>query len=423
MRLPQSSIQPLSAHKIQLLTFSVALLFGGLLPKCAAQLTSSPPNLHFGVIDVGQNETQLLTLTNTGTSSVTIASSAMSGSEFASSPLNLPLTLSAGQSVDVNITFTPTATGWTGGSVRFFSNAPNPTLLVQLGGTGVTTTALAANPAVLSFGSVAVGKSATLPVTITNSRSWGVQLNGLQTSGTAFAESGGTFPMTLPAGQSIVVNITFTPQSAGEVGGSIFLNPSGLNIPLTGTGTAVSSGTLVVAPTPLNFGNVTVGQSATELLSLTASGGSVTIYSATSGNSQFALEGATFPLTLSSGQSVSYDVAFAPQNAGADSGSLSFSSNASNSQVNESLNGTGVAQAYSVSLSWNSSQEVTGYNVYRSTSANGTFTKINSALNANTAYTDSSVTSGQTYYYAATSVNSAGQESAKSTPAIQVSVP
>jgi fibronectin type 3 domain-containing protein len=64
-----------------------------------------------------------------------------------------------------------------------------------------------------------------------------------------------------------------------------------------------------------------------------------------------------------------------------------------------------------------------GYNVYRSTAANGKYSKINSTVNPNTAYVDSTVVSGQTYYYAATSVSSAGQESALSTPAVAASVP
>jgi fibronectin type 3 domain-containing protein len=79
--------------------------------------------------------------------------------------------------------------------------------------------------------------------------------------------------------------------------------------------------------------------------------------------------------------------------------------------------------AYSVNLFWNSSADVVGYNVYRSTTTNGTYLKINPTLEANTAYTDSTVVAGQTYYYAATSVNSTGQESTRSTPPVQAMVP
>ena len=45
------------------------------------------------------------------------------------------------------------------------------------------------------------------------------------------------------------------------------------------------------------------------------------------------------------------------------------------------------------------------------------------AVDSNTAYTDGTVVSGQTYYYAATSVNSSGQESTLSTPPVHATVP
>ena len=57
-----------------------------------------------------------------------------------------------------------------------------------------------------------------------------------------------------------------------------------------------------------------------------------------------------------------------------------------------------------------------GYNVYRGGASSGPFKKINSALDANTAYQDSTVVSGHTYYYSATAVDSAGKESSLSTP-------
>ncbi len=75
--------------------------------------------------------------------------------------------------------------------------------------------------------------------------------------------------------------------------------------------------------------------------------------------------------------------------------------------------------AHSVSLSWvaSTSTNVAGYNIYRGTAATGPYTKVNSKPVAQTAYTDSSVQSGQTYFYVATAVDSAGNESAYSNQA------
>jgi fibronectin type 3 domain-containing protein len=64
---------------------------------------------------------------------------------------------------------------------------------------------------------------------------------------------------------------------------------------------------------------------------------------------------------------------------------------------------------------------VVGYNVYRGTTV-GVYSKINSALDPSTAYTDNTVVAGTTYYYAATAVNSSGEESSYSSP-IQVVIP
>jgi fibronectin type 3 domain-containing protein len=87
------------------------------------------------------------------------------------------------------------------------------------------------------------------------------------------------------------------------------------------------------------------------------------------------------------------------------------------------LTGTGAAPPpHSVDLSWNGSSTVVGYNVYRGSQSGGPYTKINSALNAGTTYTDNSVQAGQIYYYATTAVDASGAESSYSNQ-IQVSVP
>ena len=69
-----------------------------------------------------------------------------------------------------------------------------------------------------------------------------------------------------------------------------------------------------------------------------------------------------------------------------------------------------------VNLTWqpSTSQNIVGYNVYRETSPSGPYTKLNSSLDPNTQYTDSTVQAGQTYYYATTAVNNQGDESAYS---------
>jgi hypothetical protein len=76
----------------------------------------------------------------------------------------------------------------------------------------------------------------------------------------------------------------------------------------------------------------------------------------------------------------------------------------------------GTTKSYNVTLSWvaSSSASATGYNVYRRTSPTGTATKLNATPIATTTFTDTQVQLGQTYYYTATAVDSAGTESGPS---------
>ena len=422
MRLPPPISQRVPVRLINLITkFTIISLLGAMPMHAAAapeQLTCSSNTLHFGAVGVGETETLLVNLTNNGSTSVTLSEINLSNAEFNASIASLPTVLSSGQSVSVSVAFAPTTSGWTSGTVAFVSNASNPTLKLVVNGNGDISPPVTATPSSLSFGSQTVGSTSTLPLVLTNTRKWAVSLTGFQTSGAVFSITGPALPLSLPAGQSVAFNVSFAPQSAATDGGSIFVQGPALIVPLTGTGTAVVVGQLTIAPSALNFGNVTVGNTGNQSLNLSASGAAVTISSTASSSGQFSLAGASFPMTIAAGQSVSLDVAFTPQSSGAASGSLAFTSNAATSTEAEPVSGTGVTPVYSVGLSWTpSTSEVTGYNVYRGPASTGPFSKINPSLNSTTAYTDSTVAASQTYYYVTTAVNSSNEESAPSTPA------
>jgi hypothetical protein len=75
----------------------------------------------------------------------------------------------------------------------------------------------------------------------------------------------------------------------------------------------------------------------------------------------------------------------------------------------------------SVSLSWvaSTSQNIRGYNVYRADVAGGTYVKRNASLVGSTNYLDS-VSTGRTYYYVATAVDSNNLESTFSSNTVAV---
>ena len=247
-------------------------------------------------------------------------------------------------------------------------------------------------------------------------------------SGTGFAFSGITLPVTLGAAQSATFTVSFAPQSVGSTTGSLLITSNAsdptLSVALTGSGTGTTAGQLAVTPSSINFGSISIGTTQNQTGTLSATSAPVTVSSLGVSGAQFSVSGISFPVTIAAGSSVSFQVTFTPQVSGTSSANAMFTSNASNSPAVESLTGSGTAPQHSVSLGWNTSTSsgVAGYNIYRATVSTGPFTRINSALDATPYDTDSTVTAGQTYYYAVTAVSTTGSESGYSNQ-VQVTIP
>ena len=385
-------------------------------------------NLNFGTVAIGSSKTLPDALTNNTSAAVTISSIQGLGSGFTLTGITVPLVLAAGQSAPFNVTYQPTTAGDPTTTISFV--APNAQALASLSATAtaVTPGTLAANPTSLAFGSVAVGNDSSLSETLTNTGGASVTITTVTASAAAFSLGPLTLPATLTTNQSVTFTVTFTPASTGAASGSLSVvsnaSNSPLDIALSGTGTAAAAGTLAVSPTTLSFGSVVDGSSSQLTGKLSATGAAVKVSSdsITGANSgDFVLSGISLPVTIPAGQSSTFTVTFTPAKSGAASASLSFVSNASNSPTVQTMTGTGTAATqHTVDLSWTASADAVSYNIYRGTVSGGPYTMINTSPDSTTAYTDSTVTSGDTYYYVVTAVNSASEESGYSNQATAV---
>jgi hypothetical protein len=413
-----------------------------------SQLSVNSASLNFGSVQTGYSSSQALILSNSGKSSLTVSQAIVAGQGFSllRSP-SLPFTLTSGQSVSVNLAFTPVSGGSASGSFSLVSSAisthdrsgkhnsvSTATTTVVLNGSGsvpspvVTPGVLVAYPSSMGFPSLQVGSSQTLLATLTNSGGTAVTISQATiiqaTNGNAFSLNGLSLPAMLAAGQSVTFSVAFTPVSAGSASGSISINSDAsnptLNIALAGTG--ATQGQLAVTPASADFGSVIVGTSKTQSATLVASGSSVTLSSANVTDSEFSLSGIALPVTIAAGQSMPFTLTFVPRASGTAAATLSLASTAANSAA-ENLTGTGVAlPQHSVGLSWDPATAVVGYNIYRGSQAAGPYSKINPVLDSSTTFTDSSVQSGQNYYYVTTSVDSTGAQSSYSNE-IQAVIP
>jgi len=144
------------------------------------------------------------------------------------------------------------------------------------------------------------------------------------------------------------------------------------------------------------------------------------------------------PTTIAPGASLAIEIAYLPPigtPAGVTTASVQIKTNdPNNALITVSLSGTSSATVPApvaptgfaatgitgggVTLKWNANTEsdLAGYNVYRSTSATGTFTLLNTGgLLTKTSYTDSTASAGATWYYQVVAVDTQGRVSPAAT--------
>jgi hypothetical protein len=428
-------------------------------------LSANPTSISFGNVTVGNSSTQKVTLTNAGTTSVTISNASLTGTGFSLNGPTLPVTLSASQSTSFNVTFAPKSAGSVTGSLIFTSNASNSSLTIPLSGTGVTatttTTVTFDNPAPsgfpgsllngifqgINFGTGNWDWEGAWESDPTNNIYFSAQVNSRQFTFSpapmmlislhALTDVNGTLTLTDDQGQtktqtittgsmqlvttgwtkaSTTVTVSFTAGMELAIDDITYSDPP----PSATTQSAILTDT----PTSTSFGNVLVGSSSTLPVLVKNTGtASATLSTMAVTGTGFSVSGLSVPFTLAAGQSTTFSVTFAPKTAGSVSGSVTITSNAADSPTVETLSGTGT-NAHYVSLSWaaSTSTNISGYNVYRSSTSGGPYTKVNGSLITSTSYTDTTVQAGQTYYYVATAVNSSNIESSYSNQA-QATVP
>jgi hypothetical protein len=281
-------------------------------------------------------------------------------------------------------------------------------------------------PASVNFGAVTVGTTDSQTMRVTNTGTTDLTLTGISALGTGFKQSGLSIPTTLSPGDSTTFTASFKPTTPGNQTGSITISSSASASPMVINLSASGSTTVLQLSgnsTSLNFGTVSVGTTKTQNVQVTNTGNAnVTITSVSASGTGFSASGGN-NATLAPNQSITVTVNFDPLAPGGVTGNLFVNSNAPTVQVGLNGQGSGQAVGHSVSLDWAaSSSVVVGYNVYRGSVSGGPYTKMNSAVDAATSYTDSTVSAGLMYFYVVTAINSSNVESTFSNQ-VSVTIP
>ena len=224
-------------------------------------VTISPASWSFGTLYLGQSARQTFTLTNPGSTSVTISSITIPGNrvenpqpsgdpdDFQITANNCSKTLAAGASCNVTVTFVsdsddPGLPNGDYASLTITDNGAGSPQAAYMSG-AVINPKVSLSPTGLSFGKQTTNTTSTAKkVTLTNSGTTKLQLTGLAISPANFTLATGTTctgSTTLSPGGTCAIYVTFTPTMKGTTySGSVTITDLTLSatqsISLSGTG-------------------------------------------------------------------------------------------------------------------------------------------------------------------------------------------
>ncbi|MDE3093591.1 MAG: choice-of-anchor D domain-containing protein [Acidobacteriota bacterium] len=315
----------------------------------------SAANVDFTPQVISQSSTATATFSASATTTVESLSS--SGTQFSlgTPSVTLPVTLQAGQSLSVPVTFTPDHTGANEGTLaaNTMTNGSPVVTTLTLSGTGVTATSdVVASPSSVNFGDVAIDSGAvTQTVAMTNDSGGAITITGFTPplGASPFSITGAPATnSTLNSGGTLTFTATFTPPGSSGNFTHVFGAVATLQTSIGDFGVPLSGGAapaqlLAISPTSLNFNDVEVGHSASQGFDVQNIGGlPLTITSSTPPGNDFAAT-SSLPVTtvIPAYSSVHETVQFSPGARGASSSSWVIGGNDGNPATTVTLSGTG----------------------------------------------------------------------------------
>jgi trimeric autotransporter adhesin len=329
-----------------------------------AHLTATPNPLAFGSqAENTASAALVVTLTNTGTSSLTVAAFTVGGAnagDFAATSTTCTgATLAAAATCTINVIFTPTTLTAETAQISITDDANSP-VLVNLTGTGALPTATP-SPTTLAFGNQIINTTSPAQVvTITNSSAVTLTIASITvTGGNAgdFAQ-GNTCSAPVPAAGTCTISVTFTPTAVGARASAVVVTDNAADSPqsiaLTGTGVATAA-VVSLNPTSLTFASQNTNTtSAAKTVTVTNTGNAtLNISSITIGGTNpgdFA-QNNTCATPVAPNGTCTISVTFSPTAAGARAASVLLTDNANGSPQSILLTGVGAVSAPTVSLS------------------------------------------------------------------------
>lgn len=303
-------------------------------------MTLSPTSLTFSGQQVqSASSPQTVTVTNSGSTNLTIGNLAVTGDFSEADTCSSPVP--PGGACQIQLTFTPAAAGSRTGTLTVDANIAGGQESVALSGIGTTQSQVVVQPGSVAFTGQQVGTtSAAQQVTVSNTGSSQIALTSESVTG-PFSISTNSCSSTLDANTGCTLAIVFQPTQSGPAGGvlTVVSGQGTETVALNGNGENPATDTL--APTSLAFPSTLENTASTpQTLTLTNTGGAPLTGIDVQTNGDFAVvNGCGYSLNAQSACTLT--VRYTPHTAGAETGSITVTDPLRTQTV--LLTGTGLA--------------------------------------------------------------------------------
>ena len=297
--------------------------------------------LQFPPTAIDATATGTVVLSNRGTNEGRVQSVTASGTNFALSGLPVPGTVvNAGSDVRFSVLFTPRQLDPVQGALTVATGDRVATFALTGSGTGALFAyeqgaALPLLPnQTLTLTSANVGEKTTLPVTVRNTGNADARLTTINITGTGFAlEQVPLLPVTLTPGSALSFLVAFSPTTPGQANGRLRIGNDDFTVTANALGatlnfayTVGSQVTTVPNAGSVIFTPVAVGSSSSLRFAINNSGTAATTVTSiglAAPSTVFTLSGLpALPATLEPGESIAFDLNFAPSALGTSTATL-----------------------------------------------------------------------------------------------------
>ncbi|MBI4934230.1 MAG: choice-of-anchor D domain-containing protein [Actinobacteria bacterium] len=293
---------------------------------------------------------QVVTVTNDGDALLNVSSATVGGTDPTqfTIPSNGCTVVAPGASCAITVAFRPTTAGAKAAQLVIAHDAGADSV-VALAGTGTAPIASITAPAALTTFTAAVGGTSTsVNVTVTNTGTANLQVNGATLGGTNptnFAITNNCTVAIAPAG-SCTIAVVFRPLTTGPKSAQLTISHNaGANSVVALAGTTLAGppapAPVMVLPATTDFGTRRVGTTRTQAVRITNQGPGVLTIGTPTATGRFTVNRGTCGATLAVGRSCKLNVTFAPNAVGPTSGTLTVPSNAVGNPRTAGLTGTG----------------------------------------------------------------------------------